>query len=199
MSDDLPYQGDLIRDGKITPEDMTAIGRIIRGFAEIEDLLTHYISLLTTIKISALVVMLGDSGLSRKMQILLGLSKLVDPAHANAISKIFNTTFNDAQQLRNCLAHGSFMGVDEHNRYAFITKKKLEDPVEGSAIMIVKLYSSSELQRAADLIERNVEAFESGAKLAPSRKMLRKGILTDHPKEHAKKAKTATPPRSFPA
>ena len=72
-----------IKPTKINKETLAAIGRLIRAFAEIEDLLTLHICNLTSVPEGRIIVLLGRTAMSKLLEIAEYFAKT---AGANALA-----------------------------------------------------------------------------------------------------------------
>lgn len=157
------------------------IGRLVRAFAEIEDLITMYICHLAEINESRGLVLLGKTNISKKLEIAEYLAKMTGKKITSLHGQLFNEGFRDAKNCRNAVAHGVLMGVSEDGRLAFLTSTA-SDPVEMSAMQEVISYEPKDIKIHAELAERAIPLLEEHLKLGPWRKRRLERPLLPHRK-----------------
>ena len=110
---------------KIPDEVYTAMGKIIRAFAEIEDLILLYLCRLAETPESVITLLLGRTPVSAKLKLAQYLARSRGKETLALHKEIFTKEFSDALKKRNAIAHGTLLGVDENGAYAFKTAKEL--------------------------------------------------------------------------
>lgn len=136
---------------------LVSIGRLIRAFAEIEEIVTLFISALAKLNQSQAVIILSRAQLTRKLAIAEQLATIAGEQHLERYKACFATvSFKNAQECRNIMAHGILFGLGEDGLLAFLTDKT--DAPEGqSTIQLVASYHpdtiASWAKWAADSVE----------------------------------------------
>ena len=119
---------------------LASVGRLIRAFAEIEEIITLFISALARINQSQAVIVLGRAQLARKIAMAEQLATIAGGQHLERYKACFNTAeFKDAHTCRNIMAHGILLGVDNEGMLAFLTDKT-DAPEGSSTIQLVASY-----------------------------------------------------------
>jgi hypothetical protein len=140
-----------IRPYKLTNDQLTAMGRLIRAFAEIEDIVNLRIALLARTSTANVAIFLGRAGLANRLKIL----KLLSEGEGLQAEELFAQTFDnpaflDLHSARNTLAHGRLLGLDEAGRITF----QVIEPsaIDSDAVHLTAYAYSPEL--LADLAQR---------------------------------------------
>lgn len=119
---------------------LIAIGRLIRAFAEIEEILTLFISALAKLNQSQAVIILSRAQLTRRLAMAEQLATIAGGEHLERFKACFATTeFKNAHACRNAMAHGILLGVDEDGMLAFLTDKT-DAPDGSSTIQLAACY-----------------------------------------------------------
>ena len=140
------------------------IGRLIRAFAEIEDLITLYICNLAEINQSRALILLGKAAITRRLEMAEYLAQMTGPEITAEHGKIFNSDFRDALECRNCVAHGVLLGKTDDGRYAFLTDKTAT-PNNESATQIAISYEAKSISTYAIVAQRAIPQIETRLKL----------------------------------
>jgi hypothetical protein len=166
----------------VIPDEMLAdIGRLIRAFAEIEDLINWYIFGLAKISEGVGTVMLGRTPLSTKLKIAAYLAKLRGDHFAATHSEIFPPDFFDVLKCRNAGAHGVLLGITEKGGYAFLTSDTRE-PEGTNVIAEAIMFTPRGIKARAGIAERNVSLLETKLGLSTLREKRRQQGLDPHRK-----------------
>ncbi len=126
-----------LRPFELTDELYIAIGKIIRAFAEIEDVITLTISNFAQVSESQACVLLGKTALAGKINTARRLGMMREDFAIDAFNKAFEPPFKEILRLRNSLAHGTLLGVDEEGRLCFTTNELVD--VDGQAVVTESL------------------------------------------------------------
>jgi hypothetical protein len=187
-----------LQHAELGDAEFTAIGRIIRACADIEDLITLSISTLMRTEEGCTVVALGQTAISKKLAIanyLAGIRAGDLPARYN---RCFDTDFKEIIACRNAIAHGVMLGKWANGRWAFLTAKT-EEPKPGTAVQVVVSFTTVDLQLYADLAAKKAAFIEETLELEKLRLTRRGRSLQPHKKSQPKAkqgAKPKRPPRS---
>jgi hypothetical protein len=173
-----------------------SIGRLVRAFAEIEDLINLFISRLANISESKTIVLLGRTPISRKLEIAMYLATMAGPNSVTLHKFIFDSSFLECQKCRNAVAHGILLGKTEDNRFAFLTAETLE-PTGSSAIQTVISFKKKDIAVYARHAEQAVPQIEKLLQLSPLREKRlqqplephRKGLRQQQQKKKQKRAR----------
>jgi hypothetical protein len=157
-----------IKPTNINKETLAAIGRLIRAFAEIEDLLTLHICNLTSVPEGRIIVLLSRTATA-------GANALA--AHKN----VFNRTFQDALGCRNAVAHGTLLGRTQHKELTFLTAKT-EVPTGTANLLVVESYLPKNIIAYAKMAELAVPLIEKNLMLQALRQARLRKPLSPHPK-----------------
>lgn len=148
---------------KLDEATLVAIGRLIRAFAEFEELATLTIGAHAKINQSQSVIVLGKAGLATRLKMAEHLAKLAGSDHLDRFKAVFDTVgFRDLHQCRNAVAHGVLLGVDDDGMLAFLTDKT-DEPQGSSTTQLVASYHPETIQKLSVVAEGAIE---------PSAKML---------------------------
>jgi hypothetical protein len=181
---------------------LVAIGRLIRAFAEYEEILTLFIGALGKLNSSQLVILLGRTALTRKMDMAENLAKIAGGEHFHRYDATFNTpSFSDWHLCRNAVAHGILLGVDHEGYLAFLTDKT-DQPKGSSTIQIVASYLPDTIQKTAAQAEANSAVFAQALGLQSWLKKHQPQALLPHRKGRkpsARHDKQPPPPQSSEA
>lgn len=139
---------------------LTYIGRIVRAFAEIEGLVNLYIGSLSKTTEADLVVLLGQSSLSKKLEIAFYLAKVAGGETLKTHTDLFDARFSNAKDTRNVVAHGILLGMTEDDRFAFMTSKTLEPNEKGTLTVVTALAEKNikAYAQASEFLLKNIES-----------------------------------------
>ena len=110
-----PYQ--------LTDELYLASAKILRAAAEIEDIVNLTVAQFADLSESKASVLLGRSPLAARIRIARKLGSLRKDAALKAFDKAFEPPFKDFLRLRNTLAHGALLGVNDDGDIFFQTNE----------------------------------------------------------------------------
>lgn len=177
---------------------LLAIARLIRACAELEDLVNLFICNLAEINESRMVVMLGKSAISKRVEIAEYLAKMGSKSAQELSTWAFNEGFWNTFRCRNDVAHGVLLGRNDDGAWSFLTAKT-ETPEGPSAIQIVSSYTTEFLQAMADAAEAAISQLETKLKLKEMRQARHGRPLGPHrkarpqPKQGAKRQRQQRP------
>ena len=160
---------------------LTDIGRLVRAFAEIEDLVFLYICLLAEISASRAVALLGRTALKRRIEMAGYLAKMTGQKITELHKTIFGQEFEEIRKCRNAVCHGKYLGVHDDGGYAFLTQQTA-DPIGENAIQIVQSYHPLVISQFAKWAEEAVPEIEKRLKLEALRQERLRKPLGPHPK-----------------
>jgi hypothetical protein len=162
-------------------ETLTEIGRLVRAFADIEELVTLYICNLAEISQSRALVLLGKTALVRRLEIAEYLAYMTGKEIAALHKQIFSSGFRESLECRNAVAHGIVLGKTNDGRFAFLTSKT-ELPTGTSAIQLAITYHHESIAEFAKVAEAAIPLLEKHLKLGELRAQRYQGSLLPHRK-----------------
>lgn len=118
---------------EMTDDLYLSVGKIIRAFAEIEDIVTLTVANFAQLSESRAWVLLGKSALASRISTARRLGMMREDFAIDAFNKAFEPPFKEILRLRNALAHGTLLGVDPEGCLCF-TSNELVD-VDGEAVV----------------------------------------------------------------
>lgn len=186
-----------LKPTKLPVKTLTAVGRLIRAFAEIEDMVTLYICNLAEINESRAVVLLGKTAITRRLEMAQYLAQMTGKKITALHSQIWNDGFRAAMTCRNTVAHGVLLGRAPDKRYAFLTAKT-EPPTGKSAIQVTVSYRHEDIAAYAKFAEDAIPLIEKHLKLQALRQARLRKPLLPHRKSQPRRsqdAKQKPPPR----
>jgi hypothetical protein len=166
---------------KLSADTLTSIGRLVRAWAEIEDLITLFICKSMGLNESQSVLLIGKQGISRKLQIAAYIAKADSPAAAALHAHIFGDKFYDLHHCRNAVAHGVLLGKTEAGTIAFLTSKT-DEPLDGGAIIEVASFTEETIAACARIAEAAIPKIEKTLKLSALREIRLQQTLVALPK-----------------
>lgn len=182
----------------ISEADYTHAGKIMRAFAEIDDMLTLHIGNLTGVDPARATILLGRSPLSAKINTAATLAKLASAAAAATHATVFDSTLLViGQKFRNALAHGTYLGVDSDGAYAFLTPTPTDASAERLQLEVLAIDPASLADVATKLLVALPE-IERVLRLTTLRQRRFPQRLEAHPKgqpQRKKGAKHQRPPK----
>src|SRR5688572_22950125 len=126
-----------VRPAKLTQAELAYVGRIVRGGAEIEDMINLFLSRLSKLSEGRIAVLLGRTQLTRRLEIARYFAKLDRSIADDLYQTHFGTKdFEQFVECRNALSHGVFMGKSDKGRLLFLTTKTLS-PDNGLIAQVV--------------------------------------------------------------
>ena len=177
---------------------LTEIGRLVRVFAEIEDIVTLFICTLAEISESKAAVILGKTAITRRLEMAEYLASLRDDKAIDAYRSIFNTSFRDCLDCRNAVTHGTYVGQDENGYYTFLTETRIK-PESDSTRIVAIAYAPAAIAGYAQSLEKFIPEMESVLQLESLRQTRFQPDLQPHPKAQPRrrdKQRPDAPPQS---
>lgn len=183
----------------LSDETLIAIGRLVRAFAEVEELVTLFISALAKLNQSQAVIVLGKAALVRRLEMAEHLAKISGGEHLDRYNACFNTVeFRDAHTCRNVVAHGILLGEDSEGVLAFLTDKT-DAPLGNSTIQLVASYQPKTINDWSLWTANNVEPMANHLGLQSWLKRYQPQALRPHRKGRLPRGaggKSTPPPQS---
>jgi|CXWL01.1.fsa_nt_gi hypothetical protein len=162
---------------------LASIGRLVRAFAEIDDLITLYICNLAEISESRAVVLLGRTQASTKLDIAAYLAKMTGVKITALHSEIFGSGYREYRKCRNAVAHGVLLGETEDGQFAFLTSETAEpDATDKATIQVVYSYSAQIIAIYAQRAEEAIPVITENLKLSSLRQTRLERPLQPHRK-----------------
>ena len=185
-----------LKPGKLATSTLVSIGRLVRAFAEIEDIVDLFICNLTEMSESKVTVILGRSAMRKKLEIAEQLARMRSDDALKIYNAIFDTAFDDALECRNTVAHGILLGVAKGGEIAFLTAPS--GKVEGeAAIRIVISYHPKAIQSKAIVSEAAIPKMIEALQVQGQREERLQRPLAPHPKSQGQaNARRKPPPQS---
>lgn len=153
---------------------LIAIGRIIRGTAEIEDCVSWFICTLTKLNEGPVKLMMGKSTISSRIALAKELARTTSDEATTAYESAITEALTDVVSVRNVLAHGRYLGVTGSGLWAFRWEAAIKGQENGSFRAIVHCYNTEALDTWANFIESEIPRIE---------KVLRIEALRQGPRE----------------
>lgn len=170
----------------ISDELLICIAKIIRCFAEMEDILTLHLAKMSRIDEVALSVLLSGPSFLAKKDMAVMISKTIGGECEAATKKWFsNDAIETIRIARNTLAHGVYIGLIEGN--PSFREMRNEGVDDGTILNRVSTYKVSKLQGMATYMESSLPVMEEELHVAQWRLDRRSESPEAHPK--AAKAK----------
>ena len=188
-----PIYGDKalnVTPAQLDEKALLAIARLVRACAELEDIVNLFICNLAEISESRMVVLLGKSAISKRVEIAEYLAKMGTKSAQELAEWAFNEGFWNTFRCRNDVAHGVLLGKNEEDGWSFLTAKT--EPPEGpSAIQIVASYETSFLEIMATTAEEAIPELEDRLKLKDQRTARHGRPLAPHRKAQRRSQRDA--------
>ena len=175
-----------IQPAKLDDDALLQIGRLIRAFAEIEDIVTLYLFQLAQVSESPGLVMMGRTPLSAKLGSAEYLAKMYGGTVADLHAKVFTPTFYDGLRCRNTVAHGVLLGRSDLG-WAFLTADTLAPQVPMAATHKVLSYSTAAIAEQANGWDGNLDEMARALGVRSQREGRCEQPLGPHPKSHQKR------------
>lgn len=153
------YSGETAKLKYVALDDavLLSIGRLVRAFADYEEITNLFIAGLTKLTQSQALILLGRAGIANRLKMAEHLAKITPGEHLDRFKKAFDTDFfRDAHQCRNATAHGTYLGMDDEGFVAFLTDKT-DNPVGQSTVQIVISYLPATIKEVSLAAAKNVD------------------------------------------
>src|SRR3989344_346171 len=186
-----PYGEQSMTDEPLSDKALIAIARIVRGVAELEDILTLLISFVLRTDPAASHLLTRKMALSRKRDLLLEVSHLNDAPVKDLLQEVFlGSVFRQCLHVRNAVAHGIYMGT-VHDGFAFLTDAGAET-AESETARKVLVWRETDLEGVAQAVESLIsDAEHNYIGLKEIRAGRRSGSVTHSSKARKPNAKRA--------
>ena len=144
----------------LTDADLLAIGRIVRGCAEIEDIIDAHLCQVADISPGQLLIFLGRSNMRSKLAMAEQLAKVKSKAAFEAHRTCFNhEAFSGLVKCRNAVAHGVLLGKLPDGAILFRTATANKTDDDTVAIKAIP-YSPDDLQTFAKISAELIPQFD---------------------------------------
>src|SRR5688572_24566349 len=127
---------------KLDDRALLAIGRLVRACPDIEDLVNLCICNLAEINESRMIVMLGRTPISKRVEMAEYLGKMNSSEAAKLAEWAFDENFWITFRTRNTVAHGTLLGLTEDGTWSFVTAHT-ELPDGPSALQLAASYTTA--------------------------------------------------------
>ena len=194
MSRSYSAETQALSPAKLPRKTLADIGRLVRAFADIEDLVNLYICNLAQISESRALVLLGKAALTRRLEMAEYLAQMTGVEIATLQKQLFNSIFREALECRNSVVHGILLGKTAEEEYAFLTSKT-EPPTGASAIQVAITYNAESISGYARLAEDAVPKIEKLLKLEGRRAKRLQQPLLPHRKARPPRKPSSKPKR----
>lgn len=180
-------------------EDHAAIGRLVAACAQLEVILTCWISHLSGTSVAAVDILLGTTAVSAKEKAALALAEIHGPESLALHNQAFsNDDWAEVFRCRNAVCHGIPLGKSEDGQIAFKTIKQAAKR-KGKVTFLVYGYATKVIAKLALIAENGVSTIEPLLGLQASLQKYRGTTLVPHPKGRPQgqtKRGDEPPPRS---
>lgn len=183
-----------LQEAALDDETLIAIGRLIRAFAQIEDLITLHIGKLTNLNEYAVTALLGRTAVTRRLAIAELLASMISPDALKRHKGCFNAEFTELQGVRNAVAHGALVGKTDSGEYAFMTGQAAPEPEMGVP-QVVECYTTAGLKAYAEGAEKAIPQLVRILKLQPLLQTRTQRVLGPHSKAQPQRKQSAKPKR----
>lgn len=171
------------------------IGRIVRACADIEDLVTLRICKLVDLDEPTVTAILGRAPLVRRLKTLEYFESISGKRALTRHRGRFGSAYDQIMETRNVVAHGSFIGLDEQDRYCFLTDIS-ERPEAGEALKRVVSASETAISAFARDAEKLAVSLCWRLRLRPWRDIRFQQPLRRYRNKVQSAGKRQRPPRS---
>ena len=169
---------------------LLCVGRIIRAVAEIEDIVTLYLSALAKLSDGHAIILFGRDGYVKKVD----LARKFATAHGQEKLNEFklhleNDAIRNVIEMRNVLAHGSYLGRTEDGRWAFRTVRQLE--LRSTEVVVeAASFGDQDFEHCATTSEQLVDILETELRVKGARQRRKEGALDRHTKARTPKRRS---------
>lgn len=188
-----PYGKDIVDiiPGKMLRSEYTAIGRLVRACAELEDILNHWIAKLSVTPPQNLYLLLGTTPVSKKLELAWEFAQVsgtqFEQLHRNSFK---HEAWDDVFATRNFLCHAVFQGRTKQGLLVFRTSKIIGRR-QGHVMFSVECISAGMIEALAKVAEHAIPSLERDLGVAASREGLRQKTAGPHPKAVQPSRKTS--------
>lgn len=181
-----------IRNVRLSQVALTAIGRIVRVCADLEDLVNLWICKLAGTPESTTSVLLGRSNISTKINIAEGLANLSSAESLRLHKRIFDDGITKLLACRNATAHGVLIGRTKAGVWMFNTATTVG--YEGDTLhRRADGYKTNPLKGIASVCEERVRVIPNLLGLGPLRDKREWQHLPDYQPGQQKQKSSAKP------
>ena len=159
----------------------TAIGRLVRAMAEIEDMVDLFICGLANISEPTAFILLGRTAVTRRVEIAEALAAIQSDSALKAHKLAFDALYTDLVNCRNAVAHGALLGEDDNGRLYFQSSNQLT-PADQQVRRIVNSYSPEQIIECARLARKSLPRFEQLLQVSDLREARLQQAIQPHPK-----------------
>jgi len=187
-----------LQPSDLSDADLLSIGRLVRAFAGIEEIVSIYVSILAQVPPKTLVLILGKVALRRRLDMAEALATLDGEDELKRFKVAFPLDFYQALDVRNAVAHGIFLGVDRLGHLSFLTEKT-ERPEDGETIQVVHGINSKSLSDLSLKAHQSVGVTAGVLRLTSSLQKYQQPALRPHRKAQPRRTpseKTKRQPQS---
>lgn len=156
-------------------------GRLVRAFAEIEELLSLSLAFRLGVNEDAVKVLLGKQSYPALAGLLGTVANGIGPDLAKSYRDIFDT-LEDLKTIRNILSHSTYIGRDQTDTYWFKGRSTLKIEDAGRFIMEEFGLTIPTVEAAANQAERFVDDLPSLLQLEAWLETRPQRLLWHHPK-----------------
>lgn len=179
----------------LTIEDHSAIGRLLRAFAEFEDCLFLFICALSKLNESQGDAILSKNGYAQMLKIARQLAGFRDDAASKVWDAVFTPGLARITDVRNAITHGVYLGKSTDGGIVFLTNGSVGSTPKDYGNVSYTLHPHSLIAMAASL-ENHLPSVIAAFQIGPLRDRRYKLHPLPHPKApppppHAKRR----PPR----
>lgn len=122
MHQEYSKSGSAIQPYTLTDDVLLGMGRLLRAFAEIEDIITLHLCSVASISEAQAVLLLGRLGMSKKLTMAYTFAAARGGNNKALLDGCFdNDEYKLCLKARNVAAHGLLLGLTEEGRIAFRT------------------------------------------------------------------------------
>lgn len=203
MAREYSKTGSVVTPCVLSDEVLLAMGRLIRAFAEIEDIINLHMCQTGEISEGQAFILLGRTGISQKLNFAhVFANALGGPAKKVTDECFDNDAFREMLMCRNVVAHGVLLGITDRGHIAFRTSNYFEPDLTTNKVGLeVITFTPRSFAQFADMAELAIQQIEGPLKVKEPREARRAQALENHPKAQptrppsAKQQRQRKPPR----
>ncbi|MEO8724312.1 MAG: hypothetical protein ABI395_12500 [Sphingobium sp.] len=188
MHNEYSKTGSEIIPFRLNDDMLLAMGRLIRSFAELEDIISLHLCNLASISEGQSLVLLGITGISKKLALATTFANALGGSAKQVTSECFeNEAWRGMLRCRNVVAHGFLLGMTEQGKVAFRTTA-LTGADESTVGVEVATYAPGDFKEFADIADLATRQIEHELKVTSLRAERRAQRLVGHPKAQPTRA-----------
>lgn len=195
MDQEYSKVGTTLKPVVLTDEIHLAMGRLIRAFAEIEDIISLHLCNVADITEGQLLFLLGKAGIQDKLAKAEALAKAQGgEVHRVTVDCFDNDVFRAMLRCRNVVAHGLLLGQTEAGKIAFRTSNVTGVDSIGIGAEVAT-YDPTAFRQFADIADSCVEQIEGPLRVKELRdeRRARPRRSSQGPADKSAKRKTSAP------